>query len=201
MPFSQIEENETFIVAFHLRHEVLPMIQKALAAVHTGVRHLKSFKLVLVLFSNDIKQVRIFTEKDIHEIVDYEIKTDFQIGNDLTHVFNITQGFINSVGYKRKLFVFNTVHLHRGYLTDVFIRAMHNITWLHEFGWKDCEVGNRNPIRFHDFALNTLFDLLESFVKINLNFAIYDDDGNLIDIKKIDLERAIKSAKILVDRT
>jgi hypothetical protein len=138
MPFSIVKDDETFLVAFHISHGTLPLVKKALAAIPTLVSHLKTFKLVFVLFSKNIEQIRIFTEEDIYDILDFTIKENFIEGDSFENVMALSYSF-DTTGYKKNIFVYTTVHLKSG-LNSLNAMALYNVIWLHE---KGCDFGKK----------------------------------------------------------
>ena len=193
MPFSIVKDDETFLVAFHISHGTLPLVKKALAAIPTLVSHLKTFKLIFVLFSKNIEQIKIFDEKDIYDILDFTIKENFIEGDSFENVMALSYSF-DIVGYKRNIFAYTTVHLKSG-LNSLNAMALYNVIWLHE---KGCDFGTRNSINLHEVALDTLFKALEPFLRTNL--PIYSNTRNDPVVFKGKLINQIRAARVLVGR-
>ena len=76
-----------------------------------------------------------------------------------------------------------------------YVNALYNIVWLHEFGWKDCNVGIRRKMDLHGIAMDALFHTLD--MVIDMRMPVYTNTSGML-IDKADVIRCKQLAEILL---
>lgn len=131
-PFSKVIENQTFFVALHILRTNKADIQKVLVSVQGCLGNLKKFKMVLILFSDQIEQIKIFTEKNISDLATFSIPWSFTEGNNILDTLTLTNSF-DTTGFGKYVFIHATVSLKCGMLTQ-YVNALYKIVWIEKCG-------------------------------------------------------------------